>query len=105
MFPDDVTSAEIKERLAQLDDDKKFDLIVGSTLINQAAATVSELEAAGAVLTDEVIATLPPIDLIADLQVGKPDRKISSLISTKRSNWPGYYRPVARRVNRSKDSC
>ena len=39
MFPDDVTSAEIKDILAKIDDDKKVDLIVGSTLINPTAAT------------------------------------------------------------------
>ena len=70
------------ETLAKIDDDKKVDLIVGSTLINPTAATVSDLEAAGADPTDDVIAELPPTDLkqvpnlIAGLQVGKPDDQL-----------------------------
>lgn len=76
MFPDDVTRAEIKDTLAQIDNDKKIDLIIGSTLINPTAATVSDLETAGAFPTDEVISGLPPTDLIADLQVGKPDDQL-----------------------------
>ena len=76
MFPDDVTRAKVKETLAQIDDDKNVDLIIGSISINPTAGAISDLEAAGADPSDEVIAGLPPTDLIADLQIGKRDDQL-----------------------------
>ena len=95
MFPDDVTSAEIKDKLAQIVNDKKVDLIIGSFLINPTAATITDLEAAGAVGTDEIITGLHLTDLnhvpdlIADLQVGKPDDQLffAPVLSQKTQQW------------------